>query len=127
MYNEMAVLKMVQSMTKLVRNPPKPFAEEIMDHMRDNAGKLMARLMMWKQISLEQLQSMRMATPVTPTTPGIVSNPAAGSADLPDFPLVPASKGFCLTLDKALKQFQESLKSVGIACETPCGLELALE
>lgn len=127
MYNEMAVLKMVQSMTKLVRNPPKPFAEEIMDHMRDNAGKLMARLMMWKQISLEQLQSMRMATLVTPTTPGIVSNPATGSADLPDFPLVPASKGFCLTLDKALKQFQESLKSVGIACETPCGLELALE
>merc|ERR1719422_2251248 len=114
MYNEMAVLKMVQSMTKLVRNPPKPFAEEIMDHMMDNAGKLMARLMMWKQISLEQLQSMRMATPVTPTPPGIVSNPAAGS-DLPDFPLVPASKGFCLTLDKALKQFQESLKSVGIA------------
>merc|ERR1719158_2772735 len=127
MYNEMAVLKMVQSMTKLVRNPPKPFAEEIMDHMRDNAGKLMARLMMWKQISLEQLQSMSSATPVTPTTPGVLKNLAPGTADLPDFPLVPASKGFCLTLDKALKQFQESLKSVGIACETPCGLELALE
>jgi len=125
MYNEMAVLKMVQSMTKLVRNPPQPFAKEIMEHWRDNAGKLMTRLMMWKKISLGQLQSS--ATPVTPTTPGIFANLTTGIVDLPDFPLVPASKGFCLTLDKALMQLEESLKSVGINIRSPTGLELALD
>jgi len=125
MYNEMAVLKMVQSMTKLVRNPSQAFAKEIMEHWRDNAGKLMTRLMMWKKISLGQLQSS--ATPVTPTTPGIFANLTTGIVDLPDFPLVPASKGFCLTLDKALKHLEESLKSVGIHIQSPTGLDLALD
>ena len=128
MYNEMAVLKMVQSMTKLVRNPPKPFAIEITDHMKDNAGKLITRLMTWKNISQEQLQSVSSATPVTPTTPGVFKNLAPGTADLPDFPLVPASKGFCLTLDKALKNFEEALKSVGIDLRAEGNsLELALD
>jgi len=128
MYNEMAVLKLVQSMTKLVRNPPKPFVTEITDHMKDNAGKLITRLMMWKKISLEQLQRVSSATPVTPTTPGVFSDLAPGTPDLPDFPLVPASKGFCLTLDKALKNFEEALKSVGIDLRAQgSSLELALD
>merc|ERR1719369_1132610 len=121
MYNEMAVLKMVQSMTKLVKNPPKPFATEIMDHWRENARKLITRLLLWKKISVEQLENI--ATPVTPTTPGILSSLATDTADMPDFPLVPASRGFCLTLDKAIKQFQEALKSVGIDIRAPGGLE----
>merc|ERR1711936_137920 len=45
MYNEMAVLKLVTSMTRMVNNPPKPFVTEITDHMKDNAGKLITRLM----------------------------------------------------------------------------------
>jgi len=123
MYNEMAVLKMVQSMTKLVRNPPHPFSKEIMDHWKDNAMKLMTRLMMWKKISLEQVKSC--VTPVTPTTPGTFAQLASGSVDLPDFPLIPASKGFCLTLDKALKHFEEALKSEGINAGSR--LELSLD
>eukprot|EP00092_Neocalanus_flemingeri_P034351 GFUD01037358.1.p1 GENE.GFUD01037358.1~~GFUD01037358.1.p1 ORF type:complete len:1189 (+),score=379.97 GFUD01037358.1:41-3607(+) len=125
MYNEMAVLKLVQSMTKLVRNPPKPFEKEIMEHWKNNAIKLMTRLMMWKKISVEQLQSS--VTPVTPTTPGTFAQLGTGSLDLPDFPLVPASKGFCLTLDKAIKHFEEALNSVGINARSVSGLELALD
>jgi len=125
MYNEMAVLKLVQSMTKLIRNPPQPFAKEIMEHWKENAIKLITRLMTWKRISLEHLKSS--ATPVTPTTPGAFSQLAAGTLELPDFPLVPASKGFCLTLDKALIHLEEALKSVGINVRSVTGLELPLD
>lgn len=127
MYNEMAVLKLVQSMTKLARNPPEPFAKEIMEHWKDSSKRLITRLRKWKQISLDHLQGT--TTPVTPTTPGNLSLTNAGSGDLPDFPLVPASKGFCLTLDKALKNFEVALASVGISPRAGAvgGLELALD
>lgn len=39
MYNEMAVLKLVQSLTKLIVQPPPVFREEIMQHFRQNAYK----------------------------------------------------------------------------------------
>merc|ERR1711988_1951836 len=52
MYNEMAVLKLVQSMTRMVINPAQPFAGEIMEHMRNNALKFMTRL---RQISMDKL------------------------------------------------------------------------
>ena len=108
MYNEMAVLKLVQSMTRLISNPAKPFNQEILDHMKVNARKFSTRLRMWRQMSMEQASA-----PVTPTTS---SSLGAGSLqnDLPDFPLIPASKGFCLSLDKALKQFELCLAEAGV-------------
>lgn len=39
MYNEMAVLKLVQSLTKLILQPPPVFKEEILQHFRQNAYK----------------------------------------------------------------------------------------
>jgi ubiquitin-conjugating enzyme E2 O len=39
MYNEMAVLKMVQSLSKLIAEPPLVFREEILQHFRQNAYK----------------------------------------------------------------------------------------
>lgn len=39
MYNEMAVLKLVQSLTKLIVQPPAVFKEEILQHFRQNAYK----------------------------------------------------------------------------------------
>ena len=36
------------------------------------------------------------------------------NAQLPEFPLIPASKGFCLTLRKTLVIFRDVLSSVGI-------------
>ena len=107
MYNEMAVLKLVQSMTRLVRNPAKPFTEEIREHMKQNAEKFIARMRLWRQVSLSQ--SSCSSTPGTPVTPAPLVD-SVDNCDLPDFPLIPASKGFCLTLDKALVQFEECLK-----------------
>lgn len=34
--------------------------------------------------------------------------------DLPEFPLIPASKGFCITLRKTLQQFKSILECVGV-------------
>ena len=61
-------------------------------------------------------QSSSSTTPATPTTPApLVAG--AGKQELPDFPLIPASKGFCLTLDKALIQFEECLTEAGVTLD----------
>jgi ubiquitin-conjugating enzyme E2 O len=105
MYNEMAVLKLVQSMTKLIKNPQFPFRDEIKKHFRENGGRLAERLLRWKALSTEHNKSAA----ATPTTPGTFARLSPGLQELPDFPLVPASRGFCLTLDKSIKSFQEAL------------------
>ena len=42
-YNEMAVLKLVQSMTRLVRNPPSLFAEQIKTYCDTHAPCMIER------------------------------------------------------------------------------------
>ncbi len=37
--------------------------------------------------------------------------------ELPEFPLIPASKGFCISLVSALRNFRETLAKAGIATE----------
>ena len=39
MYNEMVVLKVVQSMTRMVLHPPEAFKDEVMEHMKENAHR----------------------------------------------------------------------------------------
>ena len=48
--------------------------------------------------------------------------PHHARADQPDFPLLPASRGFCLSLDKALAQFE-----VVLACLAPAEGQLELD
>jgi hypothetical protein len=43
------------------------------------------------------------------------------NTQLPEFPLIPASKGFCITLRKSLVTFREVLTSVGIEREPSAG------
>ena len=117
MYNEMAVLKLVQSMTKLLRNPQQPFQEEISEHFLEAGGKLTARLLRWKAIS-ESQSSHLLATPTSPTALSVLSP----GQDLPDFPLVPASRGFCLSLTRAIASFQEAAATL-----QPNNMELALD
>ena len=105
MYNEMAVLKLVTSMTRMVNNPAQPFASEMMEHMRVNAKKFMTRMALWRKISQEH--SSAGTSPVSADQPALPE-------EMPDFPLIPASKGFCLTLNKALTQFKETLLAAGV-------------
>ena len=38
----------------------------------------------------------------------------ASAVEKPDFPLLPVSKGFCISLSKALKQFRDALRAAGL-------------
>ncbi|CAH3996803.1 unnamed protein product [Pieris brassicae] len=88
MYNEMVLLKLVQSMTKMGVNPPEPFRDEVIEHLRSTAADLCKRLEGLVALSNQQ------PTDVSP----------------PDYPLVPASRGFCLTLSSSLQSFRSALR-----------------
>lgn len=67
MYNEMVVLKLVQSQTKLLQHPPSVFKDIIIVHFKKHVGKLLKRLELWMEIS-EQHNNQHPLSPVTPTT-----------------------------------------------------------
>lgn len=67
MYNEMVVLKLVQSQTKLLQHPPSVFREVIVQHFKRHAEKLCKRLDHWMEIS-EHHNNQHPMSPVTPTT-----------------------------------------------------------
>ncbi|XP_076170493.1 (E3-independent) E2 ubiquitin-conjugating enzyme UBE2O [Ptiloglossa arizonensis] len=106
MYNEMVVLKLVQAQTKLLQHPPPIFKDIIIGHFKRHAKKLLQRLDLWMEIS-EQHNNQHPLSPVTPTTFKQISD--VDEKILPEFPLIPASRGFCITLRKTLATFKEVL------------------
>lgn len=68
--------------------------------------KLLQRLELWMEIS-EQHNNQHPLSPVTPTTFKQISD--VDNKILPEFPLIPASRGFCITLRKTLATFKEVL------------------
>ncbi|XP_012284283.1 (E3-independent) E2 ubiquitin-conjugating enzyme UBE2O [Orussus abietinus] len=130
MYNEMVVLKLVQAQTKLILHPPPIFKDTIVTHFERHAEKLLERLDLWMEIS-ERHNDQHPLSPVTPTTFKEIAHcgQSTGSpqvefpldrtlvADekiLPEFPLIPASRGFCITLRKTLATFKQVLVKEGI-------------
>jgi len=95
-YNEMAVLKLVQSMTRLVKHPPSLFAEQIKEYCDAHAPRMIDRLERWINVSLE-------------SSAGAVASLPDSRFQPPDFPLLPASKGFCLSLKKAIESYKQAL------------------
>ncbi|XP_037773820.1 uncharacterized protein LOC119569947 [Penaeus monodon] len=116
MYNEMVVLKLIQAMAKVIQAPPDIFKKEIIQHFHKRAFKLVQRLECWLEIS----ENHNASHPLSPTTPTTFREiyPSDASVELPEFPLIPASKGFCITLRKTLKQFKSILESVGVCRQT---------
>lgn len=51
MYNEMVVLKLVQSMTKMISSPPEVFQDHIYEHFRKNGNKFYLRIKSWMELS----------------------------------------------------------------------------
>ncbi|GFS49773.1 hypothetical protein NPIL_418651 [Nephila pilipes] len=115
MYNEMVVLKLVQSMTKLTVAPPEVFHQEITEHFQSQSTKFIKRLERWLEIS-ESYNTEHPTSPTSPTTFKEIHSKACNSTaqdvPLPEFPLIPASKGFCLTLRKSLADFKNILSSL---------------
>ncbi|CAH1115912.1 unnamed protein product [Phaedon cochleariae] len=85
-YNELVILKLVQSMKELLRSPPEVFKAEIYAHFARNGQKLCDRL-------------NRYCNETDPSTP--------------DFALLPVSKGLKLSLTSALAAFREALTKIG--------------
>ncbi|ERL91430.1 hypothetical protein D910_08761 [Dendroctonus ponderosae] len=82
-YNELVILKLVQSMTELLLNPPAVFHEQVLSHFAQNGEKLCQRLeSFWRD-----------------------QDPLK-----PDFPLLPVSKGLILSLSSAIKHFRDVLE-----------------
>lgn len=100
MYNEMAIIKLVQAMTKLLTNPPLIFREQIIEHFKKNGLAMYNRIKSWMELSQEIAM-----------TPEIEQQPLLEKNDnAPDFPLVPASRGFCLTVSGLLENFYKKLE-----------------
>lgn len=53
MYNEMVILKLVQSMTKMMSSPPELFHEEIMSHFKNRGDLFHKRILRWMSMSNE--------------------------------------------------------------------------
>ncbi|KAJ8934016.1 hypothetical protein NQ314_013652 [Rhamnusium bicolor] len=84
-YNELVILKLVQSMTEMLISPPEIFKREVYTHFAQNGQNLCDRL-----------------------------NKFCSETDplIPEFPLLPVSKGLKLSLSTALNSFQDVLKEV---------------
>lgn len=91
MYNEMVVLKLVESMTKVVTSPPEVFRDEIMRHFRERGESMCNRIQSWMDMSTADVETID------------------DDAQQPEFSLVPASRGFCLKLVGLLENFRNKL------------------
>lgn len=91
MYNEMVVLKLVESMTKVVTNPPEVFRDEIVKHFRERGESMCNRIQSWMDMSTAEVET---------------------NAQQPEFSLVPASRGFCLKLVGLLENFRNKLEAM---------------
>uniref|UniRef100_A0A182S688 UBIQUITIN_CONJUGAT_2 domain-containing protein n=1 Tax=Anopheles maculatus TaxID=74869 RepID=A0A182S688_9DIPT len=98
MYNEMVLLKLVQSMTKLVSNPPEVFREQILSHFYACGQRMYHRLKAWMELSNDYNRQ----------------NSVTGQN---------ASRGFCLTLTGLLESFQKQLQQLTSLSPAPLAMD----
>ncbi|CAG9807710.1 unnamed protein product [Chironomus riparius] len=103
MYNEMVVLKLVQSMTKLISSPPEVFGDIIQEHFRRNGENFYYRIKSWMELSGNNSNDACKSS---------TSEGKCSAISKPEFPLIPASKGFCLTLVTVLDGFYQKLHEI---------------
>uniref|UniRef100_A0A1A9WSA4 UBIQUITIN_CONJUGAT_2 domain-containing protein n=1 Tax=Glossina brevipalpis TaxID=37001 RepID=A0A1A9WSA4_9MUSC len=106
-YNEMVIIKLVQSATKQLQNPPDIFSEEIFNHFKKRGSKMYERLKRWVKYSLK---SSNESTEYVLESSFNVNG--SDRINLPEFALLPASRGFCLTLNALLENFKQKLNSL---------------
>ena len=84
-------------MGRLGQNPPPIWRKEIVEFLEQESAPLIARYQKWTMLSNQ-----------------LSENGAAVADDTcgPDFPLLPASKGFCLTLNKSIQVFESTISNV---------------
>ncbi|XP_072259967.1 (E3-independent) E2 ubiquitin-conjugating enzyme [Pyxicephalus adspersus] len=91
-YNEMSLIRVVQSMTQLLRRPVEVFQQEIMEHFQSNGWRLAHRIETWLETNsivekggeLSNGQEHPCIVPYSPTEQEITPEPPLGSKDLDD-------------------------------------------
>lgn len=156
MYNEMAIVKLVQAMTNMARKLPPVFMQEVQEHLLLNGPRMITRLQKWLELSdkvsvldslptqLEKVSSGKQESASTEdcdvppaqqqetsqqeedmmattssseifyscSASSLYLDADSNSSAYPDFPLLPASRGFCLSLKKHLELFQNVLETL---------------
>uniref|UniRef100_A0A1I8PX28 UBC core domain-containing protein n=1 Tax=Stomoxys calcitrans TaxID=35570 RepID=A0A1I8PX28_STOCA len=110
MYNEMVMIKMVQATTKLIQNPPDLFRNEIIIHFKKNGMSMYERIKGWMELSKESHKRL-LENNTKEGGEDCNSKSSKMTYNMPDFPLVPASRGFCLSLAGLLEGFKKKLTS----------------
>ena len=114
MYNELAILKMTQSLNSIAKNPPFVFREEIMKHFKATSSDLLRRLDAWLQMSECQngLPANANEKSTNDAEARELKSIAKNTVMAPDFPLLPGSKGFCISLKKAITAFKATINEI---------------
>lgn len=113
MYNEMVILKLVQSMTKLIITPPPVFREQILKHFSENGEIMYQRIKSYMDLSDPVVANNVNCSEEKSVVKIKVNNvDENGILTPPEFPLIPASRGFCLTLVGVLDNFYKKLQAI---------------
>ena len=119
MYNELAILKMTQSLSLIAKNPLHVFKEEILEHLKSKSNSYITRLEAWLKLSNSENKITMDGDSNVTKDEGEVQSFSSAKYELcilelcvPEFPLLPGSKGFCISLKKALVAFREIMKEI---------------
>ncbi|XP_066291584.1 (E3-independent) E2 ubiquitin-conjugating enzyme UBE2O-like [Branchiostoma lanceolatum] len=90
-YNEMVLLKMLQTMSKMALNPPDIFKEEIIEHCRQHGHRMIQRLESWLELAESdspngaetKANSRGTATSITSVTTTAEHQPATAASNQP--------------------------------------------
>ena len=108
MYNELAILKMTQSLNVIAKRPPILFKDEVMHHFEQRSDSFLKRLESWVEISQYQNSSTNNSN--IENSDNFENEPETKfDKVLPAFPLLPGSKGFCISLKKAIDTLRETI------------------
>jgi len=110
MYNELAILKMTQSLSLIAKNPLHVFKEEIIEHLKSKWNNYIDRLESW--LSLSERKISLDAGSISKDKEIIENSSENCEMNIPEFPLLPGSKGFCISLRKALTTFRETMNHI---------------
>ncbi|BFF91974.1 (E3-independent) E2 ubiquitin-conjugating enzyme UBE2O [Drosophila madeirensis] len=107
-YNEMAIIKLAHSTVKQLQNPPLIFRNELIQHFKEFGTELYDRIQAWADYSSEA-QRLKITS--------IKEMPAEYKApcEMPEFPLLPCSRGFCVAVKGVLAQLKPALDALDTA------------
>jgi len=99
MYNENVLIKLVQSMTRMLVSPPGTWETETKQFIKTRGPRMVERLNSW----------------VTLSGDAGTSSESKMEQDLPAFPLFPMSKGFKITVSKSIASYAQILQNTSTA------------